>query len=142
MNNQKSHTDFGPGPLVADIEKATLANNNYRTALWTGPRLQLTVMSIAPGGDIGPEMHPNADQFLRIEEGRGVTTMGLSKDNLPFVQPVFENSAVFVPAGTWHNIINTGEGPLKLYTVYAPPNHPPGTVHETKEIAESEEGHH
>ena len=142
MKNKKSYTDFGPRPFVVDIQKATLANNSYRTALWTGPHMQLTVMSIPPGEDIGLEMHPHVDQFLRVEEGRGVTTMGLTEDNLAFVQPVFEDSAVFVPAGTWHNIINTGSGPLKLYSIYAPPNHAPGTVHETKEIADLEEGHH
>ena len=141
MYNQKSLTDFGPRPFVVDIEKATLANNTFRTALWSGSHMQLTIMSIAPGEDIGLEMHPNVDQFLRIEHGNGVTAMGLTEDNLAYVQPVFENSAVFVPAGTWHNIINTGHEPLKLYSIYAPPNHAPGTVHDTKEIAEKEEGH-
>jgi len=134
-------TDFGPRPFVVDIEKATLANENYRTALWTGPHMQLTVMCIEPGDDIGLEVHHDHDQFLRIEQGRGVTTMGLTQDNLAFMQPVFENNAVFVPAGTWHNIINTGDKPLKLYSIYAPPKHAPGTVHETKQVAELEEGH-
>ena len=141
MKNQKNLSDFGPRPFVVDINKATLANDTFRTALWSGPHLQLTVMSLQPGEDIGLEMHPEVDQFLRIEQGRGVTTMGLAEDKLAFVQPVFEDSAVFVPAGTWHNIINTGSVPLKLYSIYAPPNHAPGTVHETKEIAEKEEGH-
>ena len=141
MNNQKSYTDFGPRPFVVDIAKATLANKTFRTALWTGPHLQLTLMSIAPGEDIGLEVHPHVDQFLRVEAGRGVTTMGLTEDNLAFVQPIFDDSAVFVPAGTWHNIVNTGDVPLKLYSIYAPPNHAPGTVHQTKEIAELEEGH-
>jgi mannose-6-phosphate isomerase-like protein (cupin superfamily) len=145
MNNQKAaqtrHTDFGPRPFIVDIEKATLENGAFRTALWTGTHMQLTLMCIAPGEDIGLEMHPHVDQFLRVEKGRGVTTMGLTEDNLAFVQPVFKDDAVFVPAGTWHNIINTGDGPLKLYSIYAPPGHQPGTVHETKEIAEKEEGH-
>ena len=141
-HDQKSMTDFGPRPFVVDIEKATLANNTFRTALWSGTHMQLTVMCIAPGEDIGLEVHPHVDQFLRLEQGRGVTMMGLTEDNLVFVQPVFADSAVFVPAGTWHNIINTGDEPMKLYSIYAPPNHAPGTVHETKEIAELEEGHH
>jgi len=142
MKNQKNLTDFGPRPFVVDIAKATTANNTYRTALWSGPHMQLTVMTIQPGDDIGLEVHPHVDQFLRIEQGRGVTTMGLTEDNLAFAQPVFEDDAVFVPAGTWHNIINTGDGPMKLYSIYAPPNHAPGTVHKTKEIAELEEEHH
>jgi len=142
MKSKKSYTDFGPRPFVVDIEKATLANGTFRTALWTGPHMQLTVMCIMPGDDVGLEVHPHVDQFLRIEQGRGVTTMGLTEDNLAFVQPVFVDSAVFVPAGTWHNIVNTGQEPMKLYSIYAPPNHAVGTVHETKEIAELEEGHH
>ena len=142
MKNKTNLTDFGPRPFVVDIAKATTSNNTYRTALWSGPHMQLTVMAIQPGDDIGLEIHPHVDQFLRIEQGRGVTTMGLTKDNLAFVQPVFEDDAVFVPAGTWHNIINTGDGPMKLYSIYAPPNHAPGTVHKTKEIAELEEERH
>ena len=134
-------TDFGGRPFVIDINKATLANDTFRTALWSGQHLQLTLMSIAPGEDIGLEVHPHVDQFLRIETGRGLTFMGPSQDDLCFIQPVFDDSAIFIPAGTWHNILNTGSEPLKLYSIYAPPNHPFGTVHETKEIAEMEEGH-
>jgi len=143
QNQPPSHpfprADLGTRPFVVDIAKATLANNNFRTALWTGEHLQLTVMSIAPGEDIGLEVHPHVDQFLRIEQGSGVTMMGRTKGDLAFIQPVFEDSAVFVPAGIWHNITNTGNIPLKLYSIYAPPNHAFGTVHETKEIAELEE---
>lgn len=131
-----SITDFGPIPFVVDIEKATVHNDTFRTALWTGNHLQLTLMSIPVGEDIGLEIHPNVDQFLRVESGQGLVQMGDSQDNLFFRQPVFENSAIFVPAGTWHNVTNTGREPLKLYVIYAPPNHPWGTVHQTKEIAE------
>ena len=134
-------TDFGPQLFVVDINKATLNNNNFRTALWSGTHLQLTVMSLNPGEDIGLEMHPGVDQFLRLEGGQGLCQMGDSQNNLHFAAPVFEDSAIFVPAGTWHNITNTGSTPLKLYSVYAPPNHPAGTVHPTKEIAGAEEGH-
>ena len=127
--------DHGPRPHVIDINRATLQNNNYRTALWTGPHLQLTVMSIPPGQDIGLEMHSDTDQFIRIEEGQGIVQMGSSRRNLDFRQPVFNDFAVFVPAGTWHNITNIGRTPLKLYTIYAPPHHPHGTVHPTKAVA-------
>jgi len=133
-------SDYGPQPFVVDIEKATSQNNMYRTALWTGKHLQLTLMSIPVRGDIGLEMHPNVDQFIRVEDGQGLVLMGDSEDNLQFRQPVFDGFAVFVPAGTWHNMINTGNKPLKLYTIYGPPNHPWGTIHPTKEIAEEEEG--
>jgi len=129
-------TDYGDKPFVIDIKKETLANNTYRTALWTGKNLQLTVMSINVGDDIGLEVHPDNDQFLRIEGGTGVVQMGTSRDNLFFQQNVFDDYAIFVPAGTWHNITNVGNTPLKIYTVYAPPHHPWGTVHATKEIAE------
>lgn len=134
-------TDFGPKPFVVDINKATLNNNTYRTALWTGNHLQLTLMSIPIGDDIGLEVHPNVDQFLRIEEGQGLVQMGNTKDNLYFNQPAYDDFAIFIPAGTWHNVINTGNVPLKLYSIYAPPNHPFGTIHQTKEIAEKEENH-
>ncbi|MCL2575330.1 MAG: cupin domain-containing protein [Defluviitaleaceae bacterium] len=142
VQTQEIHTDFGGRPFVIDIAKATLHNDTYRTVLWTGPHLQLTVMSILPGDDIGLEVHPHVDQFLRIEGGNGVCQMGDSHDNLYFEQPVFDDTAVFVPAGTWHNITNTGNVPLRLYTIYAPPNHKAGAVHQTKQIAELEEEHH
>lgn len=132
-------TDFGPNPFVVDITKATVHNNAFRTALWTGNHLQLTLMSIPAGEDIGFEMHPNVDQFLRIEEGQGLVQMGNSRDNLYLRQPVFDDFAIFVPAGTWHNLTNTGNTPLKLYSIYAPPNHPWGTVQQTKAIAAAAE---
>ena len=132
-------TDYGPNPFVIDISKATLHNNMYRTALWTGAHLQLTLMSIPAGGDIGLEVHPNVDQFLRIEDGQGLVQMGDRQDHLYFRQPAFGDYAIFVPAGTWHNLTNTGKKPLKLYSLYAPPNHPWGTVHQTKAIAEAAE---
>lgn len=129
-------TDYGPLPFVVDIEKATLQNDNYRTALWSGPHLQLTLMSIPPGEDIGLEVHEANDQFLRIEEGDGVAMMGNSRDNLSIRQRIFADSAIFVPAGTWHNVLNTGQRPMKIYSIYAPPHHPYGTVHQTKQVAQ------
>ncbi len=124
--------DYGPEPYVVNINEATKQNNTYRTALWTGSHLQMTVMSINVGEDIGLEMHPNLDQFLRIEQGQGFVQMGKSKDQLNFEKNVYDDSAIIIPAGTWHNLTNTGETPLKLYSIYAPPNHPFGTVHVTK----------
>jgi mannose-6-phosphate isomerase-like protein (cupin superfamily) len=124
--------DYGPGPLVFDIEKATEQNDTYRTALWTGDHLQLTLMSIGVGGDIGVEMHPDIDQFIRIEQGRGLVRMGYQRDNLNMQAEVTEGDAIIVPAGTWHNVVNTGNIPLKLYSIYAPPKHPYGTIQKTK----------
>ncbi len=93
-------------------------------------------MSIDVGDDIGLEIHPKVDQFLRIEEGQGLVQMGKSKDNLNFVRNAGDDFAIIVPANTWHNVTNTGNIPLKLYSIYAPPNHPFGTVHRTKADAE------
>lgn len=101
--------------------------------------MQLTLMSIPVGEDIGLEVHPNVDQFLRIEDGQGLVQMGDSKEHLYLKQPVFDDFAIIIPAGAWHNLTNTGDRPLKLYSIYAPPNHPWGTVQETKAIAEAEE---
>jgi mannose-6-phosphate isomerase-like protein (cupin superfamily) len=134
--------DYGPEPFVVNIEEAAKQNNNFRTALWTGRHLQLTLMSIKVGEDIGLEVHPNLDQFIRIEEGQGLVIMGDSKCNLNFQRYVYDDFAFIIPAGKWHNLINTGNKPIKLYSIYAPPQHPHGTVHETKEIAEAEEKRH
>lgn len=124
--------DYGPNPFVTDIEKMTKQNKTFRTALWTGKHLQITLMCINVGEDIGLEIHPDVDQFLCIEKGQGVVQMGPSKNNLNFQRNVREDFAIMVPAGTWHNVTNTGHEPLKLYSIYAPPNHPFGTIHVTK----------
>ena len=124
--------DYGPEPFVVNIEKAAEQNNTFRTALWTGKHLQLTLMSINVGEDIGLEMHPDVDQFIRIEEGQGLVKMGNSKDKLDFQANVREDYIIIIPAGKWHNLINTGNKPIKLYSIYAPPEHPHGTVHVTK----------
>ncbi|WP_407268290.1 cupin domain-containing protein [Radiobacillus sp. PE A8.2] len=128
-------TDYGPNPFTININEATKQNNTYRTALWTGAHLQVTLMSIKVGGDIGLEMHSDVDQFLRIEQGQGVVQMGKTKNNLNFRRNVYDDDAIVIPAGTWHNLTNTGNVPLKLYSIYAPPNHPFGTVHTTKAAA-------
>jgi mannose-6-phosphate isomerase-like protein (cupin superfamily) len=132
MNGKIELKDYGRKPFVVDINEATKQNNTFRTAIWTGNNLQVVVMSINVGEDIGLEVHPTVDQFLRIEEGQGIVRMGPSKDNLNFEKRVYDNYAIMVPAGTWHNLINTGNTPLKLYTIYAPPQHPFGTVQNTK----------
>ncbi|HOB64168.1 MAG: cupin domain-containing protein [Clostridiales bacterium] len=131
--------DFGPNPFVVNINKATICNNTFRTALWTGNHLQVTLMSIPAGESIGLEMHPDVDQFLRIEEGEGLVQMGDRRDNLYYRQLVYDDFAVMVPAGAWHNITNTGNKALKIYSIYAPPEHPWGTIHQTKAIAEAAE---
>lgn len=125
-------SDHGPAPFVANIKQATLQNRNFRTAFWTGEHLQMTLMRIQPYGEIGIEMHPHVDQFLYIESGRGIFITGDSKDHLHKQAVVSENSGIFIPAGTWHNVINTGMRPLRLFSMYAPPNHPKGTVHHTR----------
>jgi len=131
--------DYGKGPFVVNIEQATLQNNNYRTALWTGKHLQVTLMSINVGDDIGLEVHPKTDQFIRIEEGQGLVQMGDSKDKLDFQANAHDGYAIMVPAGKWHNVTNTGDRPLKVYAIYAPPEHPFGTVEATKAIANAHE---
>lgn len=128
--------DYGPEPLVVNIEEAAKLNNNFRLALWTGCHLQVTLMSINVGEDIGLEMHPHVDQFIRIEQGQGVVQMGDRRDCLNFQRRVCDNYAIIIPAGKWHNLSNTGCVPIKLYSIYAPPQHPRGTVHRTKKDAE------
>lgn len=135
----ESALDYGAHPFVIDMKNMTLNNENYRMALWSGNHLQLTLMSIPVDQDIGIEIHPHVDQFLYVEDGVGKVSMGDKKDNLDQQYIVFENNGIFIPTGTWHNIANIGHIPLKLFSIYAPMNHPWGTVQETKEIAEKEE---
>lgn len=132
-------TDYGAQPFVLNIEEATVENEAFRVAKWTGSNLQMTLMSIEPGDDIGLEVHDDHDQFLRVEEGIGFVQMGSSEDELDFEQTVEDDFAIFVPAGTWHNVTNTGTTPLKLYSIYAPSEHPHGTIHATKVEAEAAE---
>lgn len=124
--------DRGPEPLVVNIQCATQSNTNFRTALWTGQNLQLTLMCIPVGGDIGVEIHQDTDQFIRIESGCALVKMGCSQNALTRQQRADSSYALIIPAGTWHNIVNVGSVPLKLYSVYAPPEHPFGTIHRTK----------
>lgn len=130
--------DNGPDPYVVNIEKVTKENENYRTTLWTGDHLQMTLMSIQPGGDIGLEVHEDTDQFLRIEDGSAIVYMGPTKDELKSWQASTDDG-VFVPAGTWHNLTCDGDKTLKVYSIYAPSHHPHGTIHITKADAEEAE---
>ncbi len=123
---------------VGKIEKQTLKNNYFRQVLFTGKKAQLVVMCLQRGEEIGNEVHRKVDQFFRIEQGEAKFVF----KNEEYV--VSDGDAVIVPAGAFHNVINTGRGKLKLYTIYSPPNHPDGTVHKTRaeaEKAEKEEHH-
>lgn len=135
----KDLKDYGKFPFVFNIDKFSLINPNFRTALWTGDNFQLTLMTIQPGDDIGLEVHSDVDQFIRIEMGTGLTQLGDSKDNLEYEMTINPHYAVIIPAGTWHNITNTGTEPLKLYSIYAPAEHPYGTIDRTKKDAEKRE---
>lgn len=132
-------TDNGPRPNAFDIEAAARDNENYRTVVWTGEHLQVTLMTIPVGKSIGLESHPATDQFLRIEAGSGKAVMGASRDRLDFEQDVADGWSVQVPAGAWHDVINTGDEPMRLYTVYAPSHHAAGVVQRTSEDAARDE---
>jgi len=109
-----------------DIEKRTLENEDFRRVLYTGKHLQLVLMTLPPGCDIGEEVHEDRDQFFRIEEGQGeVRIDGIANK-------VEDDFAVIVPAGARHNVINTSDKPLRLYTIYGPPEHRDKVVHKTK----------
>ena len=123
--------------FVDNIEEKTEQNSFFRQVLYTGKYTQLVVMSLLPGEEIGIEVHPAVDQFFRIEEGQAKVIIDGEEHE------VYEGFAIIVPAGSQHNVINTGNNPLKLYTLYSPPNHPDGTIHRTRAeaIAAEEEEH-
>jgi mannose-6-phosphate isomerase-like protein (cupin superfamily) len=131
--------DIGPKPQSFDIENATKENPEYRAVAWSGRYLQVTLMSIPVGGDIGLEAHPETDQFLRLDAGHGRVQMGPAKDDMPFEQEVSDGWCVLVPAGTWHNITNIGETPMQVYAIYAPAHHKPGKVQTTSAAAEADQ---
>ena len=130
-------TDYGSNPYVTNIEQMAIRNQNFRTAIWTGEHMQATLMCIPPCGEIGLEIHPSTDQFIRIEQGCAIVIIGKSKNYMDFGQNMSKNDAVFIPAGNWHNIMNVGKQVLKVSVIYTPPNHPKGTIHCTKEDAEN-----
>ena len=127
--------DIGPQPQSFDIERATTHNDAFRSVAWSGRYLQVTLMSIPVGGDIGLEAHPKTDQFLRVEAGIGWAQMGAAKDKLDFEKEVSDGWCVLVPAGMWHNITNTGTEPMQVYAIYAPAHHMPNKVQSTQAIA-------
>lgn len=138
VHDLQQDVDSGPHPFTVDIEQATLGNTNYRTTVWTGQFLQLTVMAIKPGDDVGLEVHEDHDQFFRVEAGRGRVQMGPAEDDLSFDREVSDDEIVMVPAGSWHNITNVGDEDLKVYSLYGPPEHEHGRVHVTKADQESD----
>lgn len=125
--------DKGRDPYALSVRKAACINQNFRTAIWTGRYLQMTVMCIAPQEEIGLEIHSDTDQFIRIECGTAIVMMGGCKTRQEYCRQLCKGEGVFVPAGMWHNIKNTGNGLLKLSSIYAPPHHPKGTVQRLKE---------
>lgn len=134
--------DYGAEPTVLDIDAYTKQNESFRHVLWTGAKMQVTLMSIPVGEEIGLEMHTGMDQFLRVEEGSGKVYIGDSKDSLNYQQDIEDDDAIMVPGGKWHNIVNMGAAPLKLYSIYSPVEHPKGAVHKTKAEAVAAEAEH
>ncbi len=121
--------------FVADIEKLTVENTDFRRVLYTGKYLQLVLMTLQPGDEIGAEVHDDRDQFFRIESGSGEVLIDGKRN------PVKDDDAIIVPAGARHNVVNTGDAPLMLYTLYGPPEHRDGVVHRTKAEADANEEH-
>lgn len=122
---------------IDDIEEKTLANSNFREVLYTGKHLQLVVMCLKPGDDIGEEVHDHVDQFFRVEQGEAKVLIDGEESVIK------EDMVAIVPAGSLHNVINISDIDLKLYTIYSPPNHPDGTIHKDKAEADKyEEEHH
>jgi mannose-6-phosphate isomerase-like protein (cupin superfamily) len=117
---------------VDNIEEATSSNGDFRRVLYTGKNLQLVLMTLQPGEEIGEEVHDDRDQFFRIEDGRGTVYI----DGAP--NQVEDDFAVIVPAGARHNVVNTGDEPLKLYTIYGPPEHRDRIVHRNKVQADAD----
>ena len=134
--------DMGGEPWALDIEEATLQNEDYRVANWTGEYMQLVFMSLKPGEIIDLEKHDGHDQFIRIEKGDALVQMGLSEDNFSYEKRVTDDWAIMIPAGYWHRIENIGEGSLKLYTLYGPPEHQKGTRSVSYEEAKESHDHH
>jgi mannose-6-phosphate isomerase-like protein (cupin superfamily) len=129
--------DTGPRPQAFDLETQTLTNSNYRTVAWSGTYLQVTLMPIPVNGVIGLEKHPETDQFIRLDRGRG-RALGPGENELTFDQEVSDGWCVIVPAGSWHNVTNIGPEPMQVYTVYAPQHHKPGKIHQTKVVADAD----
>jgi mannose-6-phosphate isomerase-like protein (cupin superfamily) len=121
--------------FVDDIEKLTEENTDFRRVLYTGKNMQLVLMSLKQGEEIGEEVHDDRDQFFRVEKGNGEVLIDGKR------HAVKADDAIIVPAGARHNVVNTGREPLQLYTLYAPPEHKDGTIHTTKAQADAQEEH-
>ena len=121
--------------FVADIEKLTVENADFRRVLYTGHNIQLVLMTLRPGEEIGEEVHDDRDQFFRVEEGAGEVWI----DDVRI--PIKDDDAIIVPQGAKHNVVNTGSAPLKLYTLYGPPEHRLDVVHQTRPQAEADDEH-
>ena len=132
MDLENQNQDLGAKPQLINIRNKACCNTTFRTSVWTGENMQVTVMCIPVGGEIGLEYHDDVDQFIKIESGFARVYMGSTKQCVTCLGIADNETAIIIPKKTWHNIINAGRTPLKLYSVYAPPNHPFGTVHKTK----------
>lgn len=129
---------YDTGVTTPDVRKYTSSESHSETTIWTDMSLQATFILVQVGGEIGLDVYPNLDQFIRFKHGQGKVMMGDDEVTLSFIQPVSGECSVFIPAGKWHNIVNTGNTPLKLFSIYAPPEHPVDIIHDIhKEIAEA-----
>lgn len=140
---EEEHHDLdvqADGPWAVNIEQLTLVNESYRSVIWTGNYLQLALMTLQPGENIDLELHNHHDQFIRIDQGEARVLMGKEKENMTFDQAVGDGWGLMIPAGYWHEVRNTGTTELKLYTIYGPAEHMPGTIHRT--YAEAADDHH
>jgi mannose-6-phosphate isomerase-like protein (cupin superfamily) len=129
---------------VENIEELTLRNENFREVVFTGEHTQVVLMTLTPGEEIGWEVHSDTDQFFRLEQGKARIDLGTGEDAVDETHEAEDAWAFVVPAGTWHNVTNVGTTAVKLYTLYSPPHHPAGTIHETKAEADAAEAaeHH
>lgn len=133
LYRHKEDSDYGGKPFVVNIKDMSHANNDFRRSLWTGNNLQMTLMNINAGEDIGAEIHSQTDQIIIVANGHGVFLYGDSLEHLDNQTPLFKHSTIFIPEKTYHNIVNTSNVPLTLISIYAPPNHPFGTVQKEKQ---------
>ena len=124
--------EHGGHPYILNVSKTAYGNKNFRESIWTGKHLQMTLMSIPRGSDIGVEVHEYTDQYIRVEHGFAEVLLGDGRDSLTVKHKLYTGDAIFIPAGTWHNIVNLGRCDLKLSSVYAPPHHPRCTVQKNK----------
>lgn len=140
-NDELELKDYGPLPFAENLHDAALANDNYRTTLWTGEHVQITLMAIpAGGGDIGMEKHHDNDQIIYMFSGVGRVKMGKDKNKLTVDKEVHAGDVVIIPDDTWHNVINAGDETMKVFSVYSPVKHAKGTNETTKADAIDKEG--